>query len=200
MVQIRRTQCNKKLTDRFNRMMEEHNVIETIETGLLIPLNKEGARKIWDKTRPIVLLNSIRKILCLVVLKRIDEKIEKYLSPGQHGYRSGRSTTEVAWTTQYLKAICEKFKEEYAVIQTDMSQAFDTPDRGLLMEILEAEVNIGEDELRLIRVLLAEVKLQLKIDNIKGEQFTSLIGVPQGDGLSPKLFLVYMEHIRRKYI
>jgi hypothetical protein len=48
-----------------------------------------------------------------------------------------------------------------------MSQAFDTPDRGLLMEILEAEVNIGEDELRLIRVLLAEIKLQLKIDNIK---------------------------------
>ena len=190
----------KKLTDRFNRMMEEHNVIEAIETGLLIPLNKEGARKIWDKTRPIVLLNSIRKILCLVVLKRIDEKIEKYLSPGQHGYRSGRSTTEVAWTTQYLKAICEKFKEEYAVIQTDMSQAFDTPDRGLLMEILETEVKIGEDELRLIRVLLAEVKLQLKIDNIKGEQFTSLIGVPQGDGLSPKLFLVYMEHIRRKYV
>jgi len=190
----------KKLADRFNRMMKEHNVIEAIETGLLIPLNKEGARKIWDKTRPIVLLNSIRKILCLVVLKRIDGKIDKYLSPSQHGYRSGRSTTEVAWATQYLKAICEKFKEEYAVVQTDMSQAFDTPDRGLLMEILEAEVKIGEDELRLIRVLLAEVKLQLKIDNFKGEPFTSLIGVPQGDGLSPKLFLVYMEHIRREYM
>ena len=49
-------------------------------------------------------------------------------------------------------------------------------------------------------MLLAEVKLQLKIDNFKGEQFTSLIGVPQGDRLSPKLFLVYMEHIRRKYM
>lgn len=190
----------KKLADRFNKMMKEHSVIEAIETGLLIPLNKEGARKIWDKTRPIVLLNSIRKILCLVVLNRINGKIEKYLSPSQHGYRSGRSTTEVAWTTQFLKAVCEKFKEEYDVVQTDMSQAFDTPDRGLLMEILEAEVNIGEDELRLIRVLLAEVKLQLKIDNCRGEQFTSMIGVPQGDGLSPKLFLVYMEHIRREYM
>lgn len=190
----------KKLADRFNKMMKEHNVIEAIETGLLIPLNKEGARKIWEKTRPIVLLNSIRKILCLVVLNRINEKIEKYLSPSQHGYRSGRSTTEVTWTTQFLKAVCEKFMEEYDVVQTDMSQAFDTPDRGLLMEILETEVNIGEDELRLIRVLLAEVKLQLKIDNCRGEQFTSLIGVPQGDGLSPKLFLVYMEHIRREYM
>lgn len=134
------------------------------------------------------------------MLNRIDGKIEKYLSPSQHGYRSGRSTTEVAWTTQFLKAVCEKFTEEYNVVQTDMSQAFDTPDRELLMEILETEVNISEDELRLIRVLLAEVKLQLKIDNHKGEQFTSLIGVPQGDGLSPKLFLVYMEHIRRKYM
>ena len=47
----------KKLADRFNKMMKEHNVIEAIETGLLIPLNKEGARKIWEKTRPIVLLN-----------------------------------------------------------------------------------------------------------------------------------------------
>ena len=71
--------------------------------------------------------------------------------------------------------------EEYDVVQTDMSLAFDSPDKGLLMEILETEVNIGEDESRLIRVLLAEVKLQLKIDNC-------LIGVPQGDGLSPKLF------------
>ena len=68
--------------------------------------------------------------------------------------------------------------EEYDVVQTDMSQSFEKPDRGLLMKILETEVNIGEDELRLIRVLLAEVKLQLKIDNCRGEPFTSLISVP----------------------
>jgi hypothetical protein len=190
----------KKLAERFNEMMKTHEVIEDIEEGLIIPLNKEETSRTWNKTRPIILLNSIRKILCLVVLNRIEKKIEKYLNPHQHGYRSGRSTTEVAWATQYMKSTCEKFKEEFLVVQTDMSQAFDTPNRTLLMEILEKEAKINEDEQRLVRVLLSEVKLQLKIENCKGEQFTSLIGVPQGDGLSPKLFLVYMEHVKRKYM
>ncbi|UIZ27661.1 hypothetical protein KXD40_005588 [Peronospora effusa] len=44
--------------------------------------------------RPIVLLNSIRKAISLVVLRRISPKVEEYLSPHQSGFRPCRSTDD----------------------------------------------------------------------------------------------------------
>ena len=187
------------IADMLNRMMEKHERIDSINEGILIPFNKDTGSKKWEKTRPIILLNTLRKIVCHIILRRINEKIEAYLPKEQHGYRESRSTTEIAWATQFLKSTCEIYNEGYDMVKTDMSQAFDRPSRRLLMTILEEEVKLEEDELRLIQMTIAKVELRVKIGKELGETFTSKLGVPQGDGLSPKLFLVYMEYISRKY-
>ena len=80
----------------------------------------------------------------------------------------------------------------------DLSKAFDCLDREILMRILE-NIGITEDDLRIITFLLAETKLQVKIGQDKGETFSTTIGTPQGDALSPVLFLVYLEHIMRTH-
>ena len=66
------------------------------------------------------------------------------------------------------------------------------------MRILE-NIGITEDDLRIITFLLAETRLQVKIGQDKGETFSTTIGTPQGDALSPVLFLVYLEHIMRTH-
>ncbi|GFR64578.1 very-long-chain enoyl-CoA reductase [Elysia marginata] len=72
-----------------------------------------------------------------------------------------------------------------------MSSAFDTIDRNLLLHILKNIIR--EDEQRIIRHLLSNTELSIKLKgSSKTERFKSNIGTPQGD--SPVLFIVYLEH------
>ena len=74
-----------------------------------------------------------------------------------------------------------------------MSAAFDTIDRATLLDILETIIE--EDELRLVRFLLSNTCLNIRIGGNKEEKkFTSNIGTPQGDSLSPILYVVYLEN------
>ena len=77
-----------------------------------------------------------------------------------------------------------------------MSSAFDTIDRHLLLKILQGI--ISEDEHRIIQYLLSNTTLSIKLrGSPQPEEFTSNIGTPQGDSLSPVLFIVYLEHALR---
>ena len=125
-------------------------------------------------------------------------KVNEYVSAYQHAYRSKRSTTESIWTTQWLYAMSERYEERIHIMGIDLSKAFDCLDREKLMRILE-DIVLTEDELRMITFLLAETKLQVKLGQDKGEIFDTTIGTPQGDALSPVLFLVYLEHIMRSH-
>ena len=74
-----------------------------------------------------------------------------------------------------------------------MSAAFDTINREILLSIL-AEI-VEEDELRLIQFLLSNTQINTRINKADTRApFTSNVGTPQGDGLSPVLFTVYLEH------
>lgn len=192
-------QVNKFLSIEFNKMFATNEKMRSLTEGILIPINKPNEPRIPAKTRPIVLFNTIRKIFCLVTKERALEKMEKYVSQNQHGYRPRRSTTELAWAAQWMKATVEKYKESYSVITTDMSEAFDRAYRDLLMQILERDVGLNKDELRMTRALLSGITLRIRVGGILGEEFETRKGVPQGDGLSPHLFIVYMEYISREY-
>ena len=75
----------------------------------------------------------------------------------------------------------------------DMSAAFDTIDRDILLQILKNIVE--EDELRLIQFLLSNTHIKTRMNNADiNAPFTSNVGTPQGDGLSPVLFTIYLEH------
>ena len=79
-----------------------------------------------------------------------------------------------------------------------MSRAFDTINRERLMKILKDDVELDEDELRLCQALLAGTNLTVKIKTVFSAPFETTIGTPQGDGLSPILFVVYLESAIRE--
>ena len=146
--------------------------------------------------RPITLLNTIRKVLSLIVLKRTRKNVNDYLDPSQSGFRNGRSTSDVVWAHKWL--ISKAFAEEVDIFITgiDLSSAFDTIDRHLLLQILSSFIE--EDELRMIRYLLSNTDLRLKQNKIMtSNKFLSNIGTPQGDSLSPVLFIIYLEYALR---
>ena len=70
----------------------------------------------------------------------------------------------------------------------DMSRAFDTIQRGSVINHLKSIVN--PDELHLISLLIKDVTLQVKCDKHIGREFITNIGSPQGDCASPLLFIL----------
>ena len=72
-----------------------------------------------------------------------------------------------------------------------MSRAFDTIRRDRLMQILETFLD--DSELRMIRLLLADTTLEPRLAKGSCAMFNTTIGTPQGDSLSPVLFIVYLE-------
>ena len=79
----------------------------------------------------------------------------------------------------------------------DMSRAFDTINRSKLLNILGMIQGVGGDELRLIRILLSNTSLRVRFNGIITEPFSSNVGSPQGDALSPILFAIYLEYAIR---
>ena len=174
-------------------MFEEHETIN-INSGELIAIPKPGKPKGPPKNlRPITVLNTIRKALSIITLHRIRPHIEEYLSHSQSGFRPERSTSDVAWTHKWLAAKAKKEDVEIKITGIDMSAAFDTIDRQILLDIIERIVE--EDELRIIRFLLSDTVINTRINGATKERpFVSNIGTPQGDSLSPVLFSVYLEN------
>ena len=65
-----------------------------------------------------------------------------------------------------------------------MSAAFDTIIRSILMSIIDEIAE--EDERRMVRILLSDTKLEVRISGFEEEEvpFQSNRGSPQGDSLS----------------
>ena len=86
---------------------------------------------------------------------------------------------------------------EVKITGIDMSAAFDTIRRDRLLDILNNILE--EDEVRIIRFLLSDTKINIRVDGATIEKpFTTNVGTPQGDGLSPVLFIIYLEHALRE--
>jgi len=179
---------NTSLTDGTNPGLGE---------GVLIPLQKPNkAIGPLKNIRPVVLLTAVRKCISLIVLKRIQADVEGFLSPAQSGFRSGRSTADAVWSLRWLAGKVQRYQTTYHLLAIDMSRAFDTVSREKLLDVMRGIV--GPDELRLIQLLLHETTLTVRCKSTTSRQFSSLIGTPQGDALSPVLFVCYLEAALRQ--
>ena len=176
----------------FNSAFETHQPLD-INNGNMRTLPKPGKPKGPRKNlRPVTLLNTVRKSLSLIALERIKEKVEKYLSANQSGFRPFRSTADVVWTHRWLAAKTALSNIDIKITGIDMSSAFDTINRKVLLEILEKFLD--EDEIRIIQFLLSNTHISIKVSGATTEHpFLGNVGTPQGDSLSPVLFIIYLE-------
>ena len=176
----------------LNKAAETGDKPIEISLGHLVPLPKPGKPKGPVKNlRPIILLSVLRKVLAIIIVNRTFETIRKEIKVTQAAYSPGRSTTELVFTFKTLieQAVCAEDLTVHLLL-LDMSRAFDTIDRGILLNDLK-EI-FEPDILHLISLLLVDVQIQVKHKNKLGNTFTPNIGSPQGDCASPIWFIYYL--------
>ncbi|XP_033113356.1 uncharacterized protein LOC117113956, partial [Anneissia japonica] len=138
------------------------------------------------------------KILAICLIQWIGDKLRSVIPLSQAAYTKGRSDTEHVFA---LRTLAEKAitSSEYklTLLMLDMSSAFDTVNRKKLIEIISQ--NLEPEELNLIKILIEQVELKVRIAKELGDPIISNIGVPQGDCLSPILFTAYLAYILQTY-
>ena len=184
----------QSITTLINKISSTGKYPEVLNHGILVPLQKPGKPKgPVGNLRPVILSTLLRKVIAICMLNRISQKLygEENIPITQAAYRPGRSTTEHVLA---LKLLIEKALSadnyEIIILLKDLTKAFDNVDRSKLLSILKSI--LSPDELHMIYILLNNTKLQIRYDGELGETFTSDVGVPQGDGLSPILFTLYL--------
>ena len=188
------------LCDVINNMLDTAPGRHSLGTGILLPLNKQNKDHTIENTRPIILLAVIRKVLSLIVLQRIYPKADAFISQGQSGFRRGRSSADIIWVYRWVDAMAQRYQGfAMHVLGVDLTKAFDTVDRLLLLKVLRDEGIAGPDELHIISLLLKNIKLRVRINGYCGDSFSTTRGTPQGDGLSPILFAIYLEAALREF-
>ena len=171
------------ITNVLNSIFEGNKDFK-IGNGILVPIQKANKPKGPKKNlRPITLLPILRKIF-------------NFLSQNQSAYRAGRSTGDIVWAYRWMCARMQVFDEELCITGIDMTSAFDTIIRENIQEIFRSFLN--EDEMRMVRVLLSNTTLEIKMNGVENFPFNTNIGSPQGDWSSGLFFNVYFENSLRK--
>ena len=180
------------VADLLNKTADTGDFPEELKLGILNPLPKPNKKKgPAENLRPIILLSVIRKILTICMLRRTWDRMKTKIPVDQAAYQQGRSTTEQVFAIKMLaeKAVISSDFKIY-ILLLDMSKAFDTVDRNKLFDSLE-DILLPE-ELHLLHILTNNVKLRVRVGAECGTDFTTLLGIMQGDCLSAILFIYYL--------
>ena len=175
----------------INRSFELSEHVPSFTEGYLAPLQKPGKPKGPVKSlRPLCLLNGTRKLLSLITLHRVSRQISEFTGPWQNAYKAGHSCANIVWTQRILISVVKEKRWEFSKMGIDMSSAFDTIKRSVILDLL-AEAGCCEDDIRLARYLLSNTKLRIKIDQTISLEFETSKGSFQGDAASGAFFTLY---------
>ena len=183
---------HKEIANIFNITAETGDVPTAMIHGLLCPLQKPGKSKgPPENLRPIILLSILRKILTIALLDRTWKRLETKIPKSQAAYQRGRGTTEQVLALKLLieKAIISSDYDVY-ILLLDMSKAFDTVNRKVLLT--ELQTVLEPDEIHLLGILTNRPQISIFLDGERGEGFNTLVGICQGDCLSAVLFIFYL--------
>ncbi|KAH9401742.1 hypothetical protein TYRP_017147 [Tyrophagus putrescentiae] len=174
---------------------------------LFLLYKNKGEKDDPDNYRGISLLCSAYKTFTKLLLGRLETRLVDQLSPGQFGFRRGRSTLDA------IRIVVDRLQEERAkkkkagekgfyALFVDFKKAFDSISRRLLVDKLRNQFGLEENYVNLVRCLLLNNTLRFKQDRCQCGNFhgsrTEVVqsrGVLQGDSLSPFLFILYINDV-----
>ena len=175
---------------------------QSISTGIfpsdwkiarVTPIYKTGAKHDMENYRPISVISIVAKIMEKLIHNQLYDYLiaSNLLTNSQHGFRPCHSTTTA------LLDITNRWYQNMdvgqlnGVVFLDLKKAFDTVDHDILLKKLRI-YGIKGMALRWLRSYLLDRIQYCQVNGHLSDPLTATTGIPQGSGLGPLLFLIYI--------
>ena len=176
---------------------ETETIPEEFTDALIIKLAKKGDLTVCSNWRGITLLNTINKIISMIIHSRISKLLEPSIRKQQGGFRPHRSCIDNINSLRIIMEQSAEFNAPLYLLFIDFKQAFDSLDRNVMWKILSS-YGIPKKILNIIIGLYRSGKCRVVHRGKLGRWFTVDSGVKQGCVLSPLLFLLVLDWVMRK--
>ncbi len=149
-----------------------------------------------DNYRAITIVSCLGKVFTSVITNRLTTYVEQngLITEAQTGFRKGYSTTDNIFTLHAIIEILFSKRQTLFCAFIDFRKAFDSVWRnGLWYKLLLSRIN-GKC-LNIIKNMYKCIKSCVKVGNDFSEYFPCMVGVRQGENMSPFLFAMFLNDL-----
>ena len=165
--------------------------------SVFIPIPKKGNAKECSNYRTIARISHASKVMLKILHARLQQCVTHELPNVQAGFRKGRGTRDQIANICWIIKKARQFQKNIYFCFIDYAKAFDCVDHNKLWKSLR-EMGIPDQLTCLLRNLYAGQEATVRTGHGTTDWFRIGKGVHQGCILSPCLFNLYAEYIRRK--
>lgn len=186
------------LLNYFNKIWSEHVFPNGWSESYLIPILKPGKDpKEAASYRPICLTNVLSKLMQRMVKSRLMWELDKrdLLNNNQFGFRAKRSTQDCIAILESDIQDSFSHKHQLTAIFFDLEKAFDRIWHHHVLTSLK-NMGISGNMLYFIKNFLGNRHFKVALEDNLSDSYAQLNGVPQGEVLSPCLFIIALTSIK----
>ena len=181
----------KILSDVVDEIIRTGRYIPNFRSQRCSPVPKTEIIQIFKHVRPVTIgtamVTATEKALAKQYYMAAEEK--RWFHPQQYGFRSSYSIGLLH--SDLKKIIARREHEVFALVQTDQSNAFGSPDVEAILRELDDRITDGAHDL--LKCFLIQSAAVVNLEDAQSEEFkTSPRGFTQGSCLSPIAFCSLM--------
>ena len=165
--------------------------------GLIIKIPKKGDPSQCSNWRGITLLNTINKIVAIIIQRRVSNALDPVLRKEQAGFRPSRSCVDHINTLRIIIEQSVELRSPLYLLFVDFERAFDTLDHNRMWTTLE-NYGIPTKILNIIQELYRDVTCRVVHNGECGRKINVGAGVKQGCILSPLLFTIVIDWVMKQ--
>ena len=179
----------------INRCYEKGQLTTLLKTAIMKLLRKGDKCKLEATNyRPISLLSVFYKIASGAITRRLEKVIDKVIGRNQKAYSSKKNITSVLLNVVNMIHTTKTEKKSALMVAIDFRKAFDSINHSFIDTCLKT-LNFGESFRKWVQIFFTNRETYLMMNGFMEEKIYLQQGVPQGDILSPLIFLLVVEFL-----